>query len=246
VAPFNDLQQRLNRKTVTPKMLKEHPAHVRLYDALWLEGEDLRALSFDQRRARLEAWMAEKPRQRFDLSPLVTFRDWPHLAELREAMTSDGIEGLMLKRGDSAYLAGRPKGPWFKWKRDPMLADCVLMYAQRGHGKRSSFYSDFTFGCWREADGKRELAPVGKAYFGFTDEELRWLDKWVRDHTTNRFGPVREVSPDLVLEIAFDGIARSTRHKSGLAMRFPRINRIRTDKPAAEADTIDNLLRLVA
>ena len=108
-------------------------------------------------------------------------------------MTRDGIEGLMLKRGDSAYLAGRPKGPWFKWKRDPMLADCVLMYAQRGHGKRSSFYSDYTFGCWREADGKRELAPVGKAYFGFTDEELRWLDKWVRDHTTNRFGPVREV-----------------------------------------------------
>jgi DNA ligase-1 len=246
VAPFNDLQQRLNRKTVTPKMLKEHPAHVRLYDALWLEGEDLRPLSFDQRRARLEAWMAKNPRQRFDLSPLVTFRDWTHLARLREAMKSDGIEGLMLKRGDSAYLAGRPKGPWFKWKRDPMLADCVMMYAQRGHGKRSSFYSDFTFGCWREVEGKRELAPVGKAYFGFTDEELRWLDKWVRDHTTNRFGPVREVSPELVLEIAFDGIARSTRHKSGLAMRFPRINRIRTDKPAAEADTIDNLLRLVA
>jgi DNA ligase-1 len=246
VASFSDLQQRLNRKTVTPKMLKEHPAHVRLYDALWLEGEDLRALSFDQRRARLEAWIAKKPRQRFDLSPLVSFTDWAHLAELREAMKSDGIEGLMLKRGDSAYLAGRPKGPWFKWKRDPMLADCVLMYAQRGHGKRSSFYSDFTFGCWREADGKRELAPVGKAYFGFTDEELRWLDKWVRDHTTNRFGPVREVSPGLVLEIAFDGIARSTRHKSGLAMRFPRINRIRTDKPAAEADTIDNLLRLVS
>ena len=164
-------------------------------------------------------------------------------------MREDGIEGLMLKRGDSPYLAGRPKGPWFKWKRDPMLADCVLMYAQRGHGKRSSFYSDYTFGCWRavpsDPDATRELAPVGKAYFGFTDEELRWLDKWVRDHTTNRFGPVREVSPQLVLEIAFDGIARSTRHKSGLAMRFPRINRIRTDKPAAEADTIDNLLRLV-
>jgi DNA ligase-1 len=161
-------------------------------------------------------------------------------------MRQDGIEGLMLKRGDSAYLAGRPKGPWFKWKRDPMLADCVMMYAQRGHGKRSSFYSDYTFGCWREtADGKRELAPVGKAYFGFTDEELRWLDKWVRDHTTNRFGPVREVEPQLVLEVAFDGVARSTRHKSGVSLRFPRINRIRTDKPAAEADTVDTLLRLV-
>ena len=246
VAPFNDLQQRLNRKTVTPKMLKEHPAHVRLYDVLWLEGRDLRALSFDERRARLEAWLALKERPRFDLSPLVSFRDWTHLAEQREAMRTDGIEGLMLKRADSAYLAGRPKGPWFKWKHDPMLADCVLMYAQRGHGKRSSFYSDFTFGCWRDgADGKRELAPVGKAYFGFTDEELRWLDKWVRDHTTNRFGPVREVSPGLVLEIAFDGIARSTRHKSGVAMRFPRINRIRTDKPADQADTVDTLLKLV-
>jgi DNA ligase-1 len=126
-----------------------------------------------------------------------------------------------------------------------MLADCVLMYAQRGHGKRSSFYSDFTFGCWRDVESKRELAPVGKAYFGFTDEELRWLDKWVRDHTTNRFGPVREVEQKLVLEIAFDGIARSTRHKSGVAMRFPRINRIRTDKPAAQADTVENLLRFV-
>jgi DNA ligase 1 len=246
VAPFNDLQQRLNRKTVTPKMLRENPAHVRLYDVLSLGGEDLRGLSFDRRRARLEAWVAEKERPRFDLSPLVTFTDWAHLAEQRERMRADGIEGLMLKRGDSAYLAGRPKGPWFKWKRDPMLADCVLMYAQRGHGKRSSFYSDYTFGCWREsAEGKRELAPVGKAYFGFSDEELRWLDKWVRDHTTNRFGPVREVEQKLVLEVAFDGIARSKRHKSGVALRFPRISRIRTDKPAAEADTVGNLLRLL-
>jgi DNA ligase-1 len=246
VAPFNDLQQRLNRKTVTPKILKEHPAHVRLYDVLWLEGEDLRGLSFDERRIRLEAWIALKERPRFDLSPLVTFADWAELAAKREEMRADGIEGLMLKRGDSAYLSGRPKGPWFKWKRDPMLADCVMMYAQRGHGKRSSFYSDFTFGCWRDsAAGGRELAPVGKAYFGFTDEELRWLDKWVRDHTTNRYGPVREVEQKLVLEIAFDGIARSTRHKSGVAMRFPRINRIRTDKPAGEADTVDNLLRLL-
>jgi len=245
VAPFSHLQQRLNRKIVTRAMLADYPAHVRLYDVLWLGGDDLRGLSFDERRAHLEAWMAEKPRPRFDLSPLVVFTDWAHLAGLREEMRQDGIEGLMLKRGDSAYLAGRPKGPWFKWKRDPLLADCVLMYAQRGHGKRSSFYSDFTFGCWRELEGKLELAPVGKAYFGFSDEELRWLDKWVRDHTTNRFGPVREVSPELVLEIAFDGVARSTRHKSGVAMRFPRINRIRTDKPAAEADSVGNLLQLI-
>ena len=246
VAPFNDLQQRLNRKTVTAKMLKEHPAHVRLYDVLWLESEDLRSLGFDERRARLESWIAQKERPRFDLSPLVSFADWSELAARREEMRADGIEGLMLKRGDSPYVAGRPKGPWFKWKRDPMLADCVMMYAQRGHGKRSSFYSDFTFGCWRDGAEGRELAPVGKAYFGFTDEELRWLDKWVRDHTTSRYGPVREVEQKLVLEIAFDGIARSTRHKSGVAMRFPRINRIRTDKPAAEADSVDNLLRLLS
>ena len=177
----------------------------------------------------------------------MSFADWAELAAKREEMRADGIEGLMLKRGDSAYVAGRPRGPWFKWKRDPMLADCVMMYAQRGHGKRSSFYSDFTFGCWRDgAIGGRELAPVGKAYFGFTDEELRWLDKWVRDHTVNRYGPVREVEQKLVLEIAFDGINRSTRHKSGVAMRFPRISRIRTDKPAAEADSVDNLLRLLS
>jgi len=246
VAPFNDLQQRLNRKTVTPRLLREHPAHVRLYDVLRLAGEDLRALSFDERRARLESWMTGRERPRFDLSPLVNFDDWAHLARQREEMRADGIEGLMLKRGNSAYLAGRPKGPWFKWKRDPMLADCVLMYAQRGHGKRSSFYSDFTFGCWRDAaDGGRELAPVGKAYFGFTDEELRWLDKWVRDHTVNRFGPVREVESGLVLEVAFDGIARSSRHKSGVALRFPRIHRIRRDKPAVEADTVEALLQLL-
>ena len=249
IAPFNDLQQRLNRKTVTARMLNDHPAHVRLYDVLRVGSEDLRSLPFDERRARLESWWAEKPRPRFDVSPLVAFTDWAQLAGVRESMREDGIEGLMLKRADSPYVAGRPKGPWFKWKRDPMLADCVLMYAQRGHGKRSSFYSDFTFGCWRlvpSDDGdKRELAPVGKAYFGFTDEELRWLDKWVRDHTTNRFGPVREVEPGLVLEIAFDGIARSTRHKSGVAMRFPRINRIRTDKPPAEADSVANLLHLI-
>ena len=152
----------------------------------------------------------------------------------------------MLKRRDAPYLPGRPKGQWWKWKRDPHIIDAVLMYAQRGHGKRSSYYSDYTFGVWTKIDGTDQLVPVGKAYFGFTDEELRWLDKWVRDHTTNRFGPVREVSPELVLEIAFDGIARSTRHKSGLAMRFPRINRIRTDKPAAEADTVDSLLKFAA
>jgi DNA ligase-1 len=148
----------------------------------------------------------------------------------------------MLKRLDSPYLAGRPKGPWFKWKRDPFRIDAVLMYAQRGHGKRSSYYSDYTFGVWRAG----ELVPVGKAYFGFTDEELGRLDRWVRQNTTNRFGPVREVSPELVLEVAFEGVQVSARHKAGLALRFPRVGRIRWDKPAAEADGIESVAALLA
>jgi DNA ligase-1 len=149
---------------------------------------------------------------------------------------------MMLKRRDSPYVAGRKVGYWYKWKRDPLIADCVMMYAQRGSGKRSSFYSDYTFGCWTEGG---ELLPVGKAYFGFTDEELKMLDRFVRNNTLNRFGPVREVEKSLVLEVAFDSIHKSTRHKSGLAMRFPRISRIRTDKPAHEADRIETLLALV-
>ena len=151
----------------------------------------------------------------------------------------------MLKRADSAYVAGRPKGPWFKWKRDPLTLDVVLMYAQRGHGKRSSFYSDYTFGAWRDSEAGAELVPVGKAYFGFTDEELKQLDKWVRDNTVERFGPVRAVAPGLVLEVAFDAVHPSTRHKSGLAMRFPRVKRIRWDKPADEADRVETLASLV-
>ena len=155
----------------------------------------------------------------------------------------------MLKRKDSIYVPGRPTGPWWKWKRDPFNVDAVLMYAQRGHGKRSSFYSDFTFGVWRATMQGDELVPVGKAYFGFTDEELAQLDRWVRNHTLNRFGPVREVtanaSEGLVLEIAFEGLNRSARHKSGVAMRFPRIARIRWDKPARDADRIENLEALL-
>jgi len=149
----------------------------------------------------------------------------------------------MLKRADSAYVAGRPKGLWFKWKRAADTIDAVLMYAQRGHGKRSSFYSDYTFGLWTKAGG--ELVPVGKAYFGFTDAELMQLDKWVRNNTTDRFGPVRQVAPGLVLEIAFDSAQRSTRHKSGVALRFPRVARIRWDKPAGEADLLETLMRRI-
>jgi DNA ligase-1 len=162
---------------------------------------------------------------------------------------ADAIEGCMVKRASSPYLPGRPKGYWYKWKRDPYLVDAVMMYGQRGHGKRSSFYSDYTFGVWRDGPGGEELVPVGKAYHGFTDEELVKLDRYVRNHTVNRFGPVREVEygkdRGLVLEVAFEGLQRSTRHKSGVAMRFPRINRIRWDKPAAEADRIETLEKIL-
>ncbi|MCC6469163.1 MAG: cisplatin damage response ATP-dependent DNA ligase [Alphaproteobacteria bacterium] len=244
-APFAELQQRLNRKAVGAKMMRDRPAFLRAYDLLFEAGEDLRSFAFDVRRTRLEAWHLRERPPRVDLSPLVAFGDWDELKALRARARADGIEGLMLKRGDSAYVAGRPKGPWFKWKRGPLTVDTVLMYAQRGHGKRSSFYSDYTFGCWRpSASGEgRELVPVGKAYFGFTDAELAELDRWVRAHTTNRFGPVREVEPALVLEIACDSVQRSTRHKSGIAMRFPRVSRIRWDKPAGEADEVATLER---
>ena len=242
VAPFADLQKRLGRKAPSKAMLRDYPALIRAYDILVDAGEDLRALPFDQRRQRLEGWFGQALRPGFDLSAMVPFADWEALGEVRRHSAMPGVEGLMLKRGDSPYVGGRPKGPWFKWKRDPQLVDAVLMYAQRGHGKRSSFYSDYTFGVWREG----EIVPVGKAYSGFTDAELAELDRFVRGHTTNRFGPVREVEKTLVLEIAFERLQRSPRHRAGLAMRFPRINRIRWDKPAAEADTLASLEALLA
>jgi DNA ligase-1 len=241
-ASFNALQQRLGRKNVAAKVQAQYPAFVRLYDLMVEGDEDLRPRPWIERRARLEAFMPMLDPARFDLSELVAARDFAHLAEIRSASREEGIEGMMLKRRDSPYVGGRKAGLWYKWKRDPLTADCVLMYAQRGSGKRSSFYSDYTFGCWTD---EGELLPVGKAYFGFTDEELKWLDRFVRRHTVNRFGPVREVERKLVLEVAFDSIHLSKRHKSGLAMRFPRISRIRDDKPAQEADTIATLKALV-
>jgi DNA ligase-1 len=222
---------------------------VRCYDLLQDGSEDLRALPLTERRLRLDAFVAKLDPARFDLSPVTTFADWGALDDMRRHPPHPVIEGVMIKQTASSYIAGRPKGPWFKWKRDPYTVDAVLMYAQRGHGKRSSFYSDYTFGVWAGAEGAEELVPVGKAYFGFTDEELRQIDKYVRDNTIERFGPVRSVRADkrsgLVLEIAFEGLNRSTRHKSGVAMRFPRISRLRWDKPAAEADRIETLQALL-
>ncbi len=248
VRPFNDLQQRLNRKAVTAAMMRRHPAFVRLYDILFEGGEDLRPLPLTERRARLEALVAREAPRRMDLSELVAFAGRDELERMRADARSSATEGLMLKRRDAPYVAGRPKGLWYKWKRGPLTVDAVLMYAQRGHGKRSSFYSDYTFGAWRAHPdtGAPELVPVGKAYFGFTDEELKQIDKWVRDHTVNRFGPVREVEHALVFEVAFDSVHRSPRHKSGVAMRFPRIARIRWDKPAADADRLETLESLIA
>jgi len=241
-ASFNALQQRLGRKAVSTKMQAQYPAFVRLYDILFDCSEDVRGLPWTDRRSRLEAFVPKLDPDRFDLSQLIDASEFDELSEIRSGARDAAIEGVMLKRRDSPYVPGRRSGLWYKWKRDPLTADCVLMYAQRGSGKRSSYYSDFTFGCWAD-DG--QLLPVGKAYFGFTDEELKWLDRWVRNHTLDRFGPVREVEKNLVLEVAFDSIHSSTRHKSGLAMRFPRISRIRIDKPAAEADRLQTLRSMV-
>jgi DNA ligase-1 len=257
VQSFNVLQQRLNRKSVTPKLTKEFPVHLRAYDLLSDGENDLRELPFEERRQRLEAFVAKLYAPRVDLSLQIPFASWDQLAAARAnpaaanaGADAEAVEGVMLKRRDSAYVPGRPKGQWWKWKRDPHVIDAVLMYAQRGHGKRSSYYSDYTFGVWTATAEGDQLVPVGKAYFGFTDEELIQIDKFVRRYTIERFGPVREVvhEPDqgLVLEVAFEGLQRSTRHKSGVAMRFPRINRLRWDKPPREADRLETLERMLA
>jgi DNA ligase-1 len=256
VQSFNVLQQRLNRKTVNPKLMLEFPAHLRAYDLLVDGDEDLRELPFVERRARLEAFVARLADPRVDVSPPVPFETWDELTAARAnpafanaGADAEAVEGVMLKRRDSAYVPGRPKGLWWKWKRDPYLVDAVLMYAQRGSGKRSSYYSDYTFGVWTSGADGDELVPVGKAYFGFTDEELLQIDRFVRRNTVERFGPVREVVHEgdqgLVLEVAFEGLQRSTRHKSGVAMRFPRISRLRWDKPPREADRLETLERIL-
>jgi DNA ligase-1 len=256
VQSFNVLQQRLNRKVVSPKLIKDYPIHLRAYDLLGDGDADLRTLPFAERRARLEAFVAKLGDPRIDLSPTIAFDSWDALTAARKNPASAGagedaeaVEGVMLKRRDALYLPGRPKGQWWKWKRDPHIIDAVLMYAQRGHGKRSSYYSDYTFGVWTSGEDGEQLVPVGKAYFGFTDEELLQIDRFVRRNTTEKFGPVRHVvhEPDqgLVLEVAFEGLQRSSRHKSGVAMRFPRINRLRWDKPPREADRLETLERML-
>jgi DNA ligase-1 len=243
ILSFNQLQQRLNKKKPSKQLIDSIPVGMMLYDALFLDAADLRELPLSQRYQRLATWYQKHNTAKLKLSKALKYRTINDLQTLREtANTSEEyIEGLMLKNLEGRYAAGRPKGQWYKWKRDAKVIDAVIMYAQRGHGKRSSFYSDYTFGCWQ--DGR--LLPVGKAYSGFTDAELKQLDAWVRKNTIGRFGPVKEVNKALVFELAFDSVHESKRHKSGLALRFPRIHRIRWDKPADEADQLQTLKNMI-
>lgn len=242
VDTFNALQQRLNKKKPSKALQTSAPVGLIVYDALVLNGEDLTEKTLKARRQALEKWFSENSNNRLFLSETLTATSPQSLRKLHAQVCQNrAVEGLMIKRLDSKYIPGRPKGKWFKWKRDPLVVDAVMMYAQRGHGKRSSFYSDYTFGAWED----NQLLPIGKAYSGFTDEELKKLDNWVRRNAVGRFGPVREVKKELVLEVAFDAAHPSSRHKSGVALRFPRIHRIRWDKPADEADTLANVKALI-
>jgi DNA ligase-1 len=241
-APFADLQRRLGRKKVGPKLRAEVPVVFMAYDILEVDGVDRRTESSVARRQRLETLANQLPKDAFRLSPLVQAEDWSALGELRDSSRSRRVEGLMLKKKSAAYQAGRKKGEWWKWKVAPFTVDAVMVYAQQGHGRRAGLYTDYTFSVWRGD----ELVPIAKAYSGLSDAEIRKVDRWIRQHTLDSHGPVRVVEPEQVFEIAFEGINRSKRHKSGLAVRFPRILRWRLDKPAAEADNLDTVEALLS
>jgi DNA ligase-1 len=236
VRPFADLQQRIGRKKLSANILRDVPVRFLAYDLLEQDGADIRALPMHERRARLEALLKGSPSV-LSLSPLVEAASWEELATLRAESRSRSVEGLMLKARASPYGTGRQRGSWWKWKIEPYSFDAVMVYAQPGHGRRSNLYTDYTFGVWKEG----ELVPVAKAYSGLSNSEIAELDRWIRTHTLEKFGPVRAVEPVQVFELAYEGIAASSRHKSGIALRFPRIARWRTDKPASEADTLENL-----
>lgn len=240
VRPFGDLQRRLNRKRVGAKLMADVPVRMLVYDLLQDNGEDLRNQPLSQRRERLESRCASLP-DALSPSPTVSAQSWEELQSTFEQARDRGVEGLMLKQLESRYAAGRPRGYWWKWKVEPYTIDCVLLYAQAGHGRRSNLYTDYTLGVW----SGDTLVPVAKAYSGLTDKELSVMDRWIRQHTTDRFGPVRAVETEQVFEIAFEGIRPSNRHKSGVALRFPRIQRWRQDKPPAEADQLSALQALL-
>ena len=239
--PFTALQTRIQRRKPGPKILATTPVRVLAYDLLEQDGQDLRALPLDHRRHRLEALVAAVADARLQVSDAVAVASWDEAAALRTGSRARGVEGLMLKQRVSPYQHGRKRGTWWKWKIDPLTIDAVLVYAQAGHGRRSTLYTDYTFAVWNAAG---ELVPVAKAYSGLDDSEILRLDRWIRTHTTARFGPVRQVEALQVFELGFEGVNRSPRHKSGIAVRFPRILRWRTDKPAAEADRLDALQAL--
>ena len=242
ILPFQHLQTRIGRKHVSARILKETPAVVRAYDLLEWRGEDIRGQSQEQRRAKLEKLLDEIPGDApLQLSELVSFNDWDELAKIRESSREHHCEGLMLKRRDGTYKTGRKKGDWWKWKVDPLSIDAVMIYAMRGHGRRANLYTDYTFAVWKGD----ELVPFTKAYSGLTDEEFRQVDQFVKRNTLERFGPVRSVKPELVFELAFEGIQKSSRHKSGVALRFPRMKRWRKDKPASETNTHQDLFEML-
>ena len=239
--PFSDLQRRIGRKTVSKKLLQEVPAIFVVYDVLEYGGEDIRSEPLAERRKVLGNLSATFSDSRLRLSPTVKVDTWEELERLRRESRQRGVEGFMLKRCMSSYQVGRKRGDWWKWKVDPLTADAVLIYAQRGHGRRAGLYTDYTFAVWRDG----ALVPFAKAYSGLSDEEIRQVDRFIQRNTLERFGPVRSVRPELVFELAFDSIQTSTRHKSGVAVRFPRIARWRRDKKIEDADTIETLRSLM-
>ncbi|MBZ9729866.1 ATP-dependent DNA ligase [Salegentibacter sp. JZCK2] len=245
IGTFKDLQTRIGRKSISKKLLEKTPVILKAYDVLEWEGEDIRTKPFEERRKILEKLYAEVSSEEtpLHLSERISFKNWAEVAEERERAREEKSEGLMLKRLDSPYLVGRKKGDWWKWKVDPLTVDAVLTYAMRGHGRRSNLFTDYTFGLWD--DERKELVTFAKAYSGLTDAEFRKLDAWIKKNTIERFGPVRSVTPHHVFEIAFEGIAESKRHKSGVATRFPRMVRWRTDKNIHEANTLGELRDLI-
>jgi DNA ligase-1 len=239
---FNDLQKRLNRKNVTKKLLEEVPVGFKAYDIFEFNGDDIREQPFENRRKRLETlFNSVALPEHVKLSFIVDFKGWEDLHDIRNNSRAINSEGLMLKQKKSPYHTGRKKGDWWKWKVDPLTIDAVMIYAQKGSGRRSSKYTDYTFAVKKEDT----LVTVAKAYSGLTDKEITEISQWVNKNAIERFGPVRTVKPELVFEIAFEGIALSNRHKSGVALRFPRIARWRKDKPASEIDTIETVKQLI-
>jgi len=258
IGTFNDLQTRIGRKKVSKALLEKVPVILKAYDLLEWEGKDIRTLPFTERRKLLERLVetitsgtpadseARTDKKPLYLSPTIHFSSWNEVAEERDRAREMRSEGLMLKRKDSPYLVGRKKGDWWKWKVDPLTIDAVLTYAMRGHGRRSNLFTDYTFGLWNKNEaGEKELVTFAKAYSGLTDAEFRKVDAWIKKNTLERFGPVRSVTPYHVFEIAFEGIALSKRHKSGVATRFPRILRWRQDKKIEEADSLSTLKKLI-